>query len=544
MRIIVQARTNSSRLPGKALLPIRGWPVAVLAALRAARSGFDVTIATTTDPSDDALAGFSASTGLHVVRGSVDDVFQRFIEATADLSDSDIAIRLTGDNLLPDADFCARLAEDLDASESDLVGTRWPESGLPYGLAGEAFRVSALRAGARTTLSNYEKEHVTPWIWRNRPTRVFSGLLKGHELANRRCTIDNFTDFARIRDLFDRVEDPISEPWHALVERLRMLADADTGSVTRRSRANPSSSRFVLGTAQLGMKYGTWHQTELPSDKDAEDVVLQALELGVNCIDTARAYSLSEQRIGAALARVGASHDVTVVTKLDPLSSVPENAPEWAVRAAVEASIYASCRALRLQTLPVLLLHRSSHVEAWHGAAWRSLLDLRSQGVITRLGASVQNTEQAAAVIANRDIEYLQLPFNLLDWRWQRDGIPDLLEDRADIIVHARSVFLQGVLLNSSGNWPAVEHKAAKEIIAWLEGGTKQLGRESIADLCVAFARSQNWIDGLVIGTENETQLRDNISLFTNPEISPEHIANLLDSRRQVSESLLDPSKW
>src|SRR5258706_7202277 len=111
-RIVIQARLSSTRLPGKSLLPIKGIPVAALCALRAANRGADVVVATSTDPSDDALAGKLAEYSIKVARGPLNDVLDRFALATADLAASDLVVRLTADNVFPDWDFVEQLVPE------------------------------------------------------------------------------------------------------------------------------------------------------------------------------------------------------------------------------------------------------------------------------------------------------------------------------------------------------------------------------------------------------------------------------------------------
>ena len=112
MRIvaIVQARSRSSRLPEKALLPVAGYPTAILAALRAQNRGGDVLVATSSDPSDDRLASEFERHGIRVFRGPLDDVLSRYELATADLPDDCIVVRLTADNVVPDGELVEELA--------------------------------------------------------------------------------------------------------------------------------------------------------------------------------------------------------------------------------------------------------------------------------------------------------------------------------------------------------------------------------------------------------------------------------------------------
>ena len=83
--IIMQARSNSSRLPGKAMLPVSGYPSAVLAALRANNLGLETLVATSSEPSDDALADALGKHGICAVRGPSEDVLARYALAATEL---------------------------------------------------------------------------------------------------------------------------------------------------------------------------------------------------------------------------------------------------------------------------------------------------------------------------------------------------------------------------------------------------------------------------------------------------------------------------
>src|SRR5271155_923420 len=119
--VIMQARTTSTRLPGKALLPVAGYPSAVLAALRASNRDAGILLATSSDPSDDALADAFGRHGVRVFRGALHDVLARFYSATTDSSDDHIVIRLTGDNLVPDGHLVDELTSAFETSGLEFL---------------------------------------------------------------------------------------------------------------------------------------------------------------------------------------------------------------------------------------------------------------------------------------------------------------------------------------------------------------------------------------------------------------------------------------
>ena len=98
---IIQARMGSTRFPGKSLYPVAGRPLIwhLIHRLKQARAVTHVCVATTTDPSDDPLAAYAAEQGAVVVRGSVDNVLERYLTAARRL-EAEVVIRVTGDSPL------------------------------------------------------------------------------------------------------------------------------------------------------------------------------------------------------------------------------------------------------------------------------------------------------------------------------------------------------------------------------------------------------------------------------------------------------------
>ncbi len=298
---------------------------------------------------------------------------------------------------------------------------------------------------------------------------------------------------------------------------------------------------LVLGAVQLGLDYGAANRTGKPGRAAALRLVRRAASAGILEFDTARAYGDSEQRLGEALEGKRAR----TITKLSPLADLPADAPREAVRAAVDDSIAESLAALRRDRLDCLLLHRAEHMTAFNGAVWDRLIEHIEDGLILSLGVSVQSPAEALEALARPDIQHLQLPCNLLDWRWRDAGVVDRLRARSHVTVHARSVFLQGILAADDPSvWPTVEGVNPQEIMAQIGALAKAFGRESAADLCVAYVRGQHWIDGVVIGMENEDQLDANLRLFLKPPLAAEDCAKIEALVPRVPAALLNPAVW
>ena len=420
--VIMQARTNSSRLPRKALLPVAGYPSAVLAALRAANTGIETKVATSDDPSDDALAAVFAQHQIRVVRGPMEDVLARYALATVELSEDDVVVRLTGDNVVPDGGFVQELVSAFSQSGVEYLSQDSPRSHLPYGLGAEAFRVATLRRAHALATSPHDREHVSPWIRRNSKAAIQTPQAIGAvDFSHLRCTLDDEEDYQRIVRLFEGVADPVRIGWLELAKKLENLPGEPRFRVPYRISANKIHSELTLGTAQLGMEYGIVNRAGQPALPQAIAIVRGAIAHGVTALDTARSYGTSETVLGTALAGAWRSR-VQVVTKLDPLATLAHDAAAVEVRAAVDESVRRSREALKVGKLSTLLLHRSSHHHVWGGAVWRRLLELRDEGMIDTLGASVYEPGEAVELLQDPAIAHLQIPMNVLDWRWRAGG--------------------------------------------------------------------------------------------------------------------------
>jgi aryl-alcohol dehydrogenase-like predicted oxidoreductase len=302
-------------------------------------------------------------------------------------------------------------------------------------------------------------------------------------------------------------------------------------------------SGLTLGTAQLGMPYGAVNKTGKPSRALAVAIVRSAVAQGVSAFDTARAYGDSEEILGEALT-AELRPRVRVITKLDPFGSLCPDAGATDVRIAVEQSVRQSCNSLRTDRLETLLLHRWQHYRAWNGEAWRRLLEFLEQGTIAVLGASVSEPQEAIEALQEPMIRHLQIPLNLLDWRWKAAGVNRAVAARPDVVVHARSPLLQGILIHPATHWPVVEGFEAAGCVRQLESLVRRFQRGSISDLCFAYVRSQAWVRSVVAGCETKEQLDENVRLFQLPKLDEAQCGELEQDLGKAPEELLNPAKW
>lgn len=311
--------------------------------------------------------------------------------------------------------------------------------------------------------------------------------------------------------------------------------------VPQRQRSGRPESRIALGTAQLGMAYGTIHSRPAPSTEDAQDIIHLAIKSGINWLDTARAYGNAESLVGAALADV--TTPCRVVTKLSPLRELKPDVNEGQVRKAVNQSVERSLNELQSQTIDVMLLHEPHHREAFNGCIWQELQSLHERGVITELGLSVYTPEQALAVLDDTVVKHIQLPFNLLDYRWHEAGVPAALSGRPDIRVHTRSAFLQGLLISDKSAWPNWVNDPAQYLVK-LDEIAASYGCSNRLELCLAYVLGQEWIDATVIGADTPEQLQASLNAATAVELTQQDCDMIRKSLSYAPGRLVNPARW
>ena len=544
VRVVLQSRVASSRLPAKAMLTINGFPLVTLAALRAAMSDYELVVATSISRADDAIFSACNFKKINVMRGPEDDVLSRFLQASSDLADSDVLVRLTADNVLPDGNFIRSAVNSFLNSDLLYMSTVWPNDGLPYGLSCEVFLVRTIRVANEAQLSAADREHVTPWVRRTYGVTPFPNSKRTPSWSHLRVTVDTIDDYIRMERAFRDVEDPVSESWEAIANKLELSGTEPRFLVPSIMIGGRRQSKMVLGSAQIGFDYGISNIRGQPSIDESIEIVRHAASHGLSDVDTARAYGQSEQRIGHALAG-GRGNDMRVITKLDPLLCLDDDAAGDAIDHAVDASIFRSCRELGLRTLPVVLLHRAQHLVSYGGQIWKRLLYLRSEGVVDSVGVSVQSVDEARMALQIAGVSHIQLPCNLLDWRWQEAGIDAELLGRPDITVHARSAFLQGLLVQESDElWPKLEQLSAPSVLNRLRSLVAELDRDGLDDLAIAYLQGQAWIHGVVVGVESMSQLKRNLSLFARKALTASECRYVRAMLPRVPERLLNPSQW
>jgi len=203
---VVTARMASSRLPGKALVPLAGRPLlAVLMERIATANGLDGCVfATSTTPENDALVELAEAEGWIVFRGDEDDVLRRHVDCAHELKADHVA-RITGDNPLTDLETLERLVALHREAEADY--TYVPGDALLMGILPELISTAALERSWERGEARHRSELVTLYIkehpeeFRIQQAELPEGLYR----PEFRLTVDEAEDVALVQALFERL---------------------------------------------------------------------------------------------------------------------------------------------------------------------------------------------------------------------------------------------------------------------------------------------------------------------------------------------------
>ncbi len=277
--------------------------------------------------------------------------------------------------------------------------------------------------------------------------------------------------------------------------------------------------KLALGTVQFGLDYGvTNHDGQVAID-EVKNILDYAKDKGIDTLDTASGYGNSEQVLG----EVGVNN-YRIITKTTPL----KNGVDGVIK-----GFHQSLDSLNIGQVDGLLIHNIDDTkDKRFGELFHKLNELKEEGMIKKIGFSTYTPEQVDFLLENFDFDLIQVPFNVFDTRLVEGGQLEALKKK-NIEIHARSVFLQGVLLSFDSlsdyfsTWDAQ--------FEWYQEIVKE--RElSLLEYALNFVLKTQELDKIIVGVDNVNQLA-NIVNASKLDVN-------LDAFKINDINLLNPSLW
>ena len=287
-------------------------------------------------------------------------------------------------------------------------------------------------------------------------------------------------------------------------------------------------SKIALGTVQFGIDYGINSESGPVQPKEVRRILNYARSQNIDLLDTAPVYGNSEKVLGVANVQ-----NFKVITKTRHFNNTEISNSDIDL---LKKDFSCSLMDTRQESFYGVLVHNANDLlKPGAEKLYDHLKELKQAEKIEKIGVSVYEYSQLQSVLDNFDIDLVQLPFNILDRRMIDSGMLGKL-CRSNIEVHARSVFLQGLLLMSKKNRP-------DKFKRW--NGLWKIWHEWLNDnqitaleVTIRYAISIPEISKVLVGVDTTDQLEEIViaSLGLLPDIPTEVYTNDAD--------LLNPSNW
>ena len=284
--------------------------------------------------------------------------------------------------------------------------------------------------------------------------------------------------------------------------------------------------KIALGTAQLGLPYGIANQVGQVSRSEACSILQLATASGINTLDTAISYGDSEQRLGQIGVR-----NWKIVSKLPAMPEDVVHPVSW-----IEDAVNSSLQNLNVSKLYGLLLHRPAQILERNGEQiYLALQKLKRKGLIEKIGISIYDPLELNDLCRNFRFDLVQAPFSIVDHRLIQSGWLNRLA-KEGVEVHARSVFLQGLLLMKSMERPRLFNRWSPFFSLW-DRWLSEVGLDA-KEACLRYALSWPQINKVIVGVDSAKQLKELIEAAQGfmPKVPSEFFLNDAD--------LLNPAKW
>ena len=273
------------------------------------------------------------------------------------------------------------------------------------------------------------------------------------------------------------------------------------------------NSKIGIGTVQFGLDYGISNKSGRTNSEEVTKILQYASENNIDTLDTASAYGEAEKVLGEKNLE-----GFKIISKFMP----PDE------KGSIKVQLHQSLEKLKQKSIYGYLAHRPMDVLE-NPKQWEDLIQIREEQLVDKVGFSLNKPEELKELLDKNFIpDLIQVPYNYFDNRF-REQMIDLHSKGCEI--HTRSAFLQGLFFMDSDSLSS-HFDEVKPEIKNLQSLAKNLSGSLLKFVCDC-----SYIDKVIIGVENLSQLKDNLDRLNLSEKLPIFSKN-------ISENILMPSLW
>ena len=261
-----------------------------------------------------------------------------------------------------------------------------------------------------------------------------------------------------------------------------------------------SLKKILIGTAQFGYDYGVTNTDGKVSKEIVQDLIDLSVSNGISGFDTAQSYGVAEKVLGENLPR---KNNFKIISKLNPQQNTKfdlRKKDEW------ESMFKKTLSQLQVKRLDGFLVHSSQDINRPDSTLlidW--LRSLRERKLVKKIGVSIYDIEELDQLPLN-EIQILQFPLSIYDQRFYRSGLLKKLKEN-NIVIIARSIFLQGLILQESNNLPHWVSKEIRKKHDYLIEYAK-IKNLSLLEIAIQYILSIKEVDYLALGITNVKEMK------------------------------------
>ena len=265
------------------------------------------------------------------------------------------------------------------------------------------------------------------------------------------------------------------------------------------------NNKLIIGTANFGMNYGISVNQKKLLDKDIIDILVSAEKMGIETLDTAISYGDSIERLG----NVGVQK-FKIICKIPRIPFDIKNPSDW----------------YKLSVTNLIKNHKLI----------QTLLDFKKNKIVKKIGVSIYEKKELEEILKIFKPDIIQCPINIFDNRLTKNNFLKRFSDKG-IEIHARSIFLQGLLLQDGNKIPEEFSKFEKLFKKW-ENWLKLNNLNSL-EACIMYTNFISEVTKIVVGINSAVQLKEIIK-YKNKNIKFE----IPKWQNTIDKELIDPRKW
>ena len=286
------------------------------------------------------------------------------------------------------------------------------------------------------------------------------------------------------------------------------------------------SNKICIGSANFGLRYGLKNKKTL-SDEVIKKIFRFANKNNINFIDTAISYKKSEVRIGYSNQK-----NLNIITKISKIPNNVTNIKKWIIDNTI-----LSCRRLNVTRLYGLLIHNTKDLKNKKKSKeiYKAFDYLIRKKVVKKIGLSIYEPRELDLYFKDYDFKIVQTPINIFDRRIFTSGWLKKLKKK-NIEIHARSIFLKGLLLKNSNKIDGTFLKWKKKFI-FFEKWTEKNNLSKL-EACIRYLKNFKEIDKVIFGVNDEKELGENLCFLEKKKL------NIPDYLSIKSGNILNPKKW